>query len=47
MSEASRTILAGDVLWVVGERPALQRLQNLTHPPQSLAPAPTRPDASV
>ena len=46
-SEASRTIVAGDVLWVVGERPALQRLQDLTRPPQSLAPTPTRPDASV
>ena len=43
-SEASRTIVAGDVLWVVGERPALQRLQDLTHPPQSLAPTPTRPE---
>lgn len=38
VSEASRTILAGDVLWVVGERPALRRLERLTTPPKTAAP---------
>ena len=38
VSEASRTILAGDVLWVVGERPALRRLEWLTTPPKTAAP---------
>ena len=38
VSEASRTIASGQVLWVVGERPALRRLEALVQPPKSTAP---------
>ena len=38
VSEASRTIVSGQVLWVVGERPALRRLEALVQPPTSTAP---------
>lgn len=38
VSEASRTIVSGQVLWVVGERPALRRLEALLQPPTSTAP---------
>ena len=41
VSEASRTILSGDVLWVVGERLALRRLERLTTPPKTAAPTST------
>ena len=41
VSEASRTIASGQVLWVVGERPALRRLEalvNRRNPPRPKTP---------
>jgi len=47
VSEASRTIVSGQVLWVVGERPALRRLEALVQPPKSTAPQAPPTDAST
>ena len=47
VSEASRTIVSGQVLWVVGERPALRRLEALVQPPKSTAPQAVPTDAST